>query len=129
MDFRTEFFPLLNEVLYKDKSGVPKHIISNSDMYLMQRYISFYDPHIVKLIDQTLNKALVKFSGPESGKYLYEYTDSIIPKLNRSYIKYVSKPKMKVGSDADDFVHRYALKYNMSEREVWGMIYLLNELN
>lgn len=98
-------------------------------MFLMQRYISFYDPHIVEFINSTINKALLKFSDKNSGKYLFEYADSVIPKLNKSYIKYVSKPKLKVGNDADDFVKKYARKYNMSEREVWGMLYLLNELN
>lgn len=129
MDFKTEFFPLLDEVLYKKPSNVPKHIISPSDMFLMQRYISFYDPHIVEFINSTINKALLKFSDKNSGKYLFEYADSVIPKLNKSYIKYVSKPKLKVGNDADEFVKKYARKYNMSEREVWGMLYLLNELN
>ena len=41
MDFRTEFFPLLNKALYKTETDVSEHIVSNSDMFLFNRYTSF----------------------------------------------------------------------------------------
>ena len=54
MDFRTEFFPLLNKALYKENNDVPTHIVKNGDVYLMNRYTSFYNPKLTFIINNTI---------------------------------------------------------------------------
>lgn len=129
MDFKTEFFPLLDEALYKKECDVPRHKITNSDVFLMQRYISFYDPAMVPYINNNINIALKNISSPESGKYLFELLKSLMPKVNKKYIRYIAKKKLKQADKADDFVKGYTERHNMSVREVWSMMYLLNDIN
>lgn len=126
MDFRTEFFPLLNKALYKENNDVPTHIIKNGDVYLMDRYTSFYNPKLTFIINNTINKFMLNFTKDDSGKYLYEILKSSIPKLPKAYIPYVAKTKSDFVKKADEFVKYYANKNNMSEREVWIMIYQLD---
>lgn len=128
MDFRTEFFPLLNEALYKEENDIPKNIINNSDISLMNRYTSFYNPLLALLINKTINKLILSFTKDNSGEYLFEVLKSIVPKLNKTYISYISKNKSKLVSEAENFVKDYSERHNISEREVWNMIYQLDNL-
>lgn len=128
MEFKTEFFPLLNKALYKEKNDIPEHIVKNGDIFLMDRYASFYNPSVAQLINKTLNRYLLNFTKKESGEYLYELLKSIVPPLNKAYIPYVSKQKSNFVKNADKFVSSYAERHNMSEREIWGMIYQLDNL-
>ena len=129
MDFRTEFFPLLNKALFKENNNITEDIVTNSDIFLFDRYTSFYHPKLVELINSTMNKFSKSITFDESGPYLYQVLKTILPTLNKSYIPYISKKKSNLISKADTFVKTYSRKNNISEREVWGMLYLYEEIN
>lgn len=94
MDFRTEFFPLLNKALYKTETDVSEHIVSNSDMFLFNRYTSFYNPGLVGIINETMNKFGKSLYFDNSGPYLYQVLKSIFPTLNKGRINYISTNSM-----------------------------------
>lgn len=127
MDFRTEFFPLLDKALYKKETNVPEHIINSSDVFLMMRYASFYSPHLVEILNE-LNKK-VDSSIEDFGQIYYRTFSSCMPKLKKIYINYISKSKNKNINDYDKFVIKYAQRHNRPEREVWGLIYQLKNLD
>lgn len=129
MDFRTEFFPLLNNALFKENNNVSDHLVTNPDMFLFNRYTTFYHPKLVELVNSTTNKLGKSISFENSGPYLYQVLSSILPKLNKTYINYISKKKSNLVKGAESFVKSYSRKHNISEREVWGMLYLYEAIN
>lgn len=129
MDFRTEFFPLLNKALFKEKNNVPEHLVTNSDIYMLCRYTSFYHPKLVELLNSTMNQLSKALVFENSGEFLYETLTTILPPLNKKFIKYVAKKKDLKINKSDTFVKNYSRKYNISEREVYAMLYLLEDID
>lgn len=128
MDFKREFFPLLNKAFYKINTDVHHDKMTISDVYLLNRYLSFYHP-MMAFLSNEFNKIIKDTSFINSGKYVYEVMDSIIPRLNKQYIQYISKKKSKLTSNANKFVIDYSRKHNISEKEVWDMLYTVDEIN
>lgn len=126
MDFKNEFFPLLNQVLFKIESDIPLHKVSKSDMFMFNRYASFYNEQLVPVLNQ-INK-LMRPSLEVEDQYYYQVMDAMIPKLKKTYINYVSKPATKKVSKAETFVKDYAKRHDISEQKVWEMLFLVNEI-
>lgn len=126
MDRTNEFFPLLNELLFKEECDVPKHIITKSDIFMFIRYASFYSPGLINILNE-INK-LVMAQAQFDGAYYFELIKSIIPKLRKTYINYISKKSSDTIKKANTFVKEYSRKYNISEQKVWQMLFLLDEL-
>ena len=127
MDSKNEFFPLLNNLLYKEDTSVSEDIITNSDMYMFLRYTSFYHHNLVNHINH-INKKMKSLSNEDSGKYMFQVLKSSLPKLNKNYFRYISKKSLKQGDKVKDFVEKYSKQHNISQAKVWEMLYLVNQI-
>ena len=130
----------LERLLFKDNSkGLPAEMIGKSEYYMIDRFISFYHPQLAELINQSMNKALFSLANadiirPDEERYFFELLDASIPKLpgSKYYYNYIKKPsrsKLDKMEGLPEFVHTYAKKHCISEREVWGMLYMYDIIN
>ena len=127
MDSKNEFFPLLNNALYKEETNVSEDIITNSDMYMFLRYTSFYHHNLVNHINM-INKKMKMMTTEDSGKYLFQVLKSSLPKLNKNYFRYIAKKSLKQGDKVKSFVEEYSKRHNISQAKVWEMLYLVNQI-
>lgn len=96
----------------------------NFNLFMIDRYLSFYHPNICKLINETLNKYDIHnmYLNPEDG---YKFVYNMIPKLPYKFIKYIKKPTVKNLRDnniSDEDVKNLAVLFEVSTREVRAML-------
>lgn len=96
----------------------------NFNLFMIDRYLSFYHPNICKLINETLNKYDIHnmYLNPEDG---YKFVYNMIPKLPYKFIKYIKKPAVKNLRDnniSDEDVKNLAALFEVSTREVRAML-------
>lgn len=124
-----EFYKLLREVLDKVASGVqPTH--ENFNLYLANRYLSFYHPELAKLVNETSNKLGVSLEHTE-GESAFEYLCAVVPKVKYKYIKYIKKPateNQRNKSIKDDEITELAEAKELSTREIRNNLLFLSEL-
>lgn len=123
MDFQS-FYKLLDEVMTKKPSGVVPDE-DNFSSYVMVRYMSFYDPCLLELINNSVNKRAAFRWCERDPKDSFEYIKSVFPKLPRRYITYQSKPSgdaIKRADVNDEWVEEYARWKQMSPREVRDLL-------
>lgn len=119
MDFK-EFYQLLNEAITKDKSNVTPSD-ENFNIYLMNRYLSFYHSEIAIHIAKTTNR-LGFIPDDEDAYYCIK---GILPKLPKSFINYVKKPAVLAAQECDfdeEEIYNEARLHECSKREIRNMI-------
>lgn len=130
MDFYSEFFPLLNKIVFKQETNVPTENVTTSDIFLYDRYVSFAHELFSPIINQTINKYLLSFSDQNSGEMLFQLIETLIPKMPKKRINYIKKEnKVSKTTDTEDFIKKYARRHNISERKVWDMFYTYTTIN
>ena len=88
MDFRS-FFTLLSALFSKEECGI-KPTEDNFSLFLACRYISFIDPELCVLINETSNKYNVA-QLRESPEEAFMFLRSLLPKMEIGYIDYIKK--------------------------------------
>lgn len=119
MDFK-EFYKLLGEALTKEESGIEPNK-ENYNVFLMNRYLSFYHPEIAIHISKTTNR--LGFI-PDCGEEFY-CIKSILPKLPNTFIEYVKKPSVIATQNlnfSDEEIYTEAKLNECSKREIRNMI-------
>ena len=86
MDFK-EFYKLLDEAITKEASDV-RPSDENYNLFLMNRYLSFYHSEIAIHIAKTTNR--LGFIPDEENSF--QCVKSILPKLPKMFIQYIKKP-------------------------------------
>ncbi len=121
MDFHA-FYKVLNNVITKNDKVIEDIEIGvdTYNQYLMNRYLSFYDPVLLDLIDQSLNKQFFIPNGDDLFAS-YKFTKSVIPKMPSKKIDYHKKAstnKIQNLSISDEDIFLLAQKKEMSVREL-----------
>lgn len=121
MDFN-EFYKLLDEAITKDKSGIiPSG--QNFNTFLFNRYLSFYHPEISILIAKTSNR--LGFIPDSDDQFAWKSIKAILPKLPKSFIKYVKKPSVIATQEFDFTDQEIFIEAKLNEcskREIRNMI-------
>lgn len=118
-----EFYKVLKHIMIKNDLDVQIND-DNFNLFMINRYMSFYHPSICKLINETSNKYDIynMFLDSEKG---YKFIYNMIPKLPYKFIKYIKKPAVKNLRDkdiSDEDVQNLANLFEMSTREVRNML-------
>ena len=119
MDFK-EFYSLLDEAITKDKSHVSPSE-ENFNVYLMNRYLSFYHSEISIHIAKTTNR--LGFIPEEDDAYYC--IKGVLPKLPKAFIQYVKKPAVIAAQECEfeeEEIFREARLQECSKREIRNMI-------
>jgi hypothetical protein len=111
-------FNFLKDLLFtKRKSSlddIEQHLISP---YLLNNWISGYNPDIIELLNETANKYSQVFSSDKEKLYNFYY--NIIPKLKYSHLKYPkSKKTVNLDDKKDKVIEFLSENLEMSIREV-----------
>lgn len=125
-----EFYKLLREVLDKVSCGVEPSE-DNFNMFLANRYLSFYHPELAKLINETSNKLPVA-SNHQNGESAFEYLKAVVPKVKYKFIKYIKKPAVENQRNmgvSDEEIREIAAYKELSTREVRNNLLFLNKIN
>lgn len=119
MDFPA-FYKLLNGVITKNDVGDIEITSDTYDQYLMNRYLSFYHPALIEVVNKGLN---VQNLIPEGDDALmaFKYTKSFFPKLPGKRIDYHKKKvteKFQNFNISEEDIALLASKKEMSVREL-----------
>lgn len=119
----SEFYKVLKHIMTKDDLGF-QITEDNFNLFMVNRYLSFYHPNICKMINETSNKYDIQ-NNLQHYENAYEYIYNIIPKIPYKFIKYIKKPAVKNIRDnniTDEDVKNLANFYEISTREVRNML-------
>ena len=103
-------FDLINNIAFD--SHVVDINIADSQLfspYITNRYLTFVDPRINHLINNTVNKYGIAFNSLDHYKFLFH----LIPKTKRKFIRYIKKKKKN-----KIVLERIANQLEISQREV-----------
>ena len=103
-------FDLINNIAFD--SRVVDINIADSQLfspYITNRYLTFVDPRINHLINNTVNKYGIAFNSLDHYKFLFH----LIPKTKRKFIRYIKKKKKN-----KIVLERIANQLEISQREV-----------
>ena len=103
-------FDLINNIAFD--SHVVDINIADSQLfspYITNRYLTFVDPRINHLINNTVNKYGIAFNSLDHYKFLFH----LIPKTKRKFIHYIKKKKKN-----KIVLERIANQLEISQREV-----------
>lgn len=103
-------FDLINNIAFD--SHVIDINIADSQLfspYITNRYLTFVDPRINHLINNTVNKYGIAFNSLDHYKFLFH----LIPKTKRKFIRYIKKKKKN-----KIVLERIANQLEISQREV-----------
>lgn len=121
MDFQA-FYKILNNVITKNDDLIKDIEVGNDtyDQYLCNRYLSFYHPALIDLVNEGLNRQYFIPKG-EDEYFCFKYTKAFFPKLPGKKIQYhkkaVSKKIQELGITEEDIL-LLANKKEMSVREL-----------
>ena len=103
-------FDIINNVAF-DNYSIDINIADGQlySPYITNRYLTFVNPTISHLINNTVNKYGLVFNSAEHYKFLF----SLIPKTKRKFIRYVKKKKQ----DKKTF-ERLSNHLEISQREI-----------
>lgn len=121
MDF-SSFYKVLSNVITKNDNLIKDIEISSEtyDQYLMVRYLSFYHPALLNLINEGLNSQTI-IPNRDDIISCYKHTKSLIPKLKPKFINYHKKKvseKIKNLNISEEDINLLAQKKEMSVREL-----------
>lgn len=88
MNFK-EFFVLLAALFSKEECGI-KVTDNNFSLFLACRYISFINPELCVLINETCNKYHIA-QLRESPQEAFKFLKSLLPQMEIGYIEYIKK--------------------------------------
>ena len=115
-----EFYRLLDEILTKRPCGVAP-TEDNFDAYLMNRYVSFYDPSMAALVNSTSNRlGFFECCGGDPAAE-FRLLKAVVPRVPRRRVNYVSR-KREEAKAPDPALAEYALAFGLSLREVEDMV-------
>lgn len=119
MDFK-EFYKLLDEAITKEVSDI-KPSDDNYNLFLMNRYLSFYHSEIAIHIAKTTNR--LGFIPDEENSF--QCVKSVLPKLPKMFIQYVKKPAVISAQEleySEDDIFGEARLQECSKREIRNII-------
>lgn len=123
MDNFNQFYKLLDSIFTKKDAGIEPDE-TNFNLYLMNRYCSFYHPVICQLINDTTN-VYGFVNNPDDDSESYKVLRAVIPKLSRQRIEYVSKPSTKnqnLNGISDEELTYLSEYYELGKRELREML-------
>ena len=128
MDFPL-FFKVLNNIITKHNEAIKDVIINEDsyDQYLCNRYLSFYHPALIDLVNETSNKQNYIPKGEEP-LGCYRFTKAYFPKLPGKKIDYHKKPVSKKIQDlgiTEEDLRLLAQKKEISVRELKSLLRIL----
>ena len=124
------FFQLQNKLFYSKKTDAGYLDIEGVESFtpfLINRWLSFYDPNVAVFANETLNKYSNLFDDKQR---CYRFYYNLIPALKFKRIKYIKKIKKQ--DDVDDIKDSIAImakNNNISVREINQYIDLSEDLN
>lgn len=131
---KNDFFKILNDLIFDEKRPSKDTLndfeatrieIDKNIFFMLNRYVSFANPYFTDLVNNlSNNQAIIDRLGAQN---VYNLLDVIIPKTSKRYIKFHKKLKNDVLADNDDFIEKYAKKYEISEREAYNMLTFINQ--
>jgi NACalpha-BTF3-like transcription factor len=125
MDFPL-FFKVLKNIITKDEKAIEEITIDEDsyDQYLCNRYLSFYHPALLDLINKSTNRQNFIPKGDDI-LACYRFTKACIPKLPSRKIEYhkkqVSQKIQNLGITEED-IKLLAQKKEISVRELKEML-------
>ena len=127
MDFPL-FFKVLNNIITKNDDFIKDMTIDEEsyDQYLCNRYLSFYHPALIDLVNETSNKQNYIPKGEEP-LGCYRFTKAYFPKLPSRKIDYHKKPVSKKIQDlgiTEEDLRLLAQKKEISVRELKSLLRL-----
>lgn len=130
MSTSNDFFKVISNIQTKRSLDF---VLSRDNFvpYMISRYLSFYDPVFIKLINETSNR----FNGSleeDNFNTMYNYFISFFPKVPNKFIKYVKKETTKVIQEdtdiTEEMIERMSRNLEISKREVRENIVQLTKL-
>lgn len=118
-----EFYKVLKHIINKEKLDI-NITEENFNLFMINRYLSFYHPNICKLINEYSNNYDIHnmYLKPQDG---FDFINAIIPKLPYKFIQYVKKPSvsnLRKNDISDEEVENLASVMEMSKREIRNML-------
>tara|TARA_R100000008_G_C3470949_1_gene108947 strand:- start:56 stop:436 length:381 start_codon:yes stop_codon:yes gene_type:complete len=103
-------FDIINNIAF-DRYSIDINIADNQlySPYITNRYLTFVNPQIAHLINNSVNRYGVVFNPVDHYNFLFH----LIPKTKRKFIRYTKKKK-KTDVDLD----KVSKNYNLSTREI-----------
>lgn len=123
MNFK-EFYKLLDGAISKEHVD----IVASQDNYnsfLLNRYLSFYHPEITIYIAKTANKVNWLPDG-DIDSAAWQGIRALLPKLPKTFIKYVKKPAVIAAQELDiseEQIAEEAMFNECSKREIRDLIF------
>ena len=104
------FFDFVNNIAF-EKEQLNINITDSQlySAYITNRYITFLNTESALLINNTINRYGLEFSN----EMHYSFVFNLIPKVKRTFIRYVKKKKV----DKKDF-ELLSKRYELSQREI-----------
>ena len=104
------FFDFVNNIAF-EKHQLDINITDSQlySAYITNRYITFLNKESALLINNTINRYGLEFSNEMHYNFLF----NLIPKVKRTFIRYVKKKKV----DKKDF-ELLSKRYELSQREI-----------
>jgi len=103
-------FDLINSIAFDTR--IVDINIADSQLYspyITNRYLTFVNPEITHLVNNTVNKYGIAFNSLDHYKFLFH----LVPKTKRKFIRYIKKKK--VDKKECELLSR---RYELSEREI-----------
>jgi len=99
------FFDLINNIAFEDRA-VDINIADSQiySPYITNRYLTFVNPQIAHLVNNTVNKYGTVFSAIDHYKFMF----NLVPKTKRKFIRYTKKKKSSK-KDCELLARRYEL--------------------
>lgn len=125
MNFK-EFFALLTALFSKEDCCI-KPNDNNFSLFLACRYISFIDPELCVLINETSNKYHIA-QLRESPQEAFSFLKSLLPKMEIGYIEYIKKNCTEVVNNngiSNDIISEIASNMELPEIDVLKLVEFL----
>lgn len=118
-DFQS-FYKILNNIITKKRLEDIEITNDTYDQYICNRYLSFYHPALLDMVNWGLNRQNLIPNGDEAASS-YLYTKSVVPKLPFRKIDYHKKKnseKIQNFNITEEDIILLAQKKEMSVREI-----------
>lgn len=121
MDFES-FYKVLSNVITKNDNLIKDIEISADtyDQYLITRYLSFYHPALLDIVNEGLNSQTI-IPNRDDVISCYKHTKSLFPQFKKGFVKYHKKKvseKIKNLNISEEDINLLAQKKEMSVREL-----------
>jgi hypothetical protein len=110
MQTENKLFDIIDYVLKKTNYDIALH--ENSNIFILNRWLSMSDVNIAKIINSTSNRWFLK----NSHINFLKFYRSFLPKINKK-IKYIKKP-LKIKTEETTDILKLARNFELSSREI-----------